>query len=429
MTSSDLVVSLQHAAFVCPSHKSFNVPFVLFNVPFVLFNVSFVLNSNACRGSSPSPCPPSPTPSVSLTEIKADTRLVLGAFLRHSLSLPEAQRPGRVGGAYKDPNKFSASTKAGQRKAKDGEDSVDEHTSTVEMKHSFKDLVKKHLKPRPSGSRHSQKDTLKTDSSLSQTQTDSADSVDEGTQPARLPGKPNIIGRIQAESMSPYSSTSEEGSEGEEEKKKKKKKKKKSPFSTLVHRLKLSKKESENKQDSHSKRPTSLSIGDRKDTVESVISPGHPPAFYEEVAETLDKIAQKHSVKRRDPSPAHLPDDKEALVQQLVQVLSMQGDAINKKIQSSPFLRSSLTRLSYPSFVKLVNSFASQSEAPVPVPASPTLSRVIMTMEVSRRVITATGTQRIRGFAERYMENFAPWVKSKGGWENIVQLDEVLECD
>ncbi|KAG7459853.1 hypothetical protein MATL_G00215110 [Megalops atlanticus] len=392
-------------------------------------------HSNVCRGSSPFPCPPSPTPSVSLTEIKADTRLVLGAFLRHSLSLTEAQRPGRVGGAYKDPNKFSASAKAGQKKAKDGEGSVDEHASAVEKKHSFKDLVKKRLKARPSTLRHSQKDTLKTDSSLGPTQADSADSADEGNQPdpskMGLPGKPNSIRRIQAESLSPYSSTSEEVSEGEEEKKKKKKKKKKSPFSTLVHRLKLSKKESENKQDSHSKRPTSLSIGDRKDTAESVISPGHPPEFYEEVAETLEKIAQKHSVKRRDPSPACSPDanDKEALVQQLVQVLSMQGDAINKKIQSSPFLRSSLTRLSYPSFVKLVDSFASHTEAPVPVPASPTLSRVAMTMEVSRRVITATGTQRIRGFAERYMENFAPWVKSKGGWENIVQLDEVLECD
>lgn len=89
-------------------------------------------------------------------------------------------------------------------------------------------------------------------------------------------------------------------------------------------------------------------------------------------------------------------------------------------------------------------------------------------MDVSRRVVTATGVQRLTGYAERYMENFAPWVRSHGGWvsifcclhltfpqslwnihllyssrrgqsciiflcllpqDKIAQLDEVLECD
>ena len=53
---------------------------------------------------------------------------------------------------------------------------------------------------------------------------------------------------------------------------------------------------------------------------------------------------------------------------------------------------------------------------PTPLPASPTLRKVAVTMEVSRRVVTATGTQRMQGYAERYMETFAPWVKSHGGW-------------
>jgi len=35
---------------------------------------------------------------------------------------------------------------------------------------------------------------------------------------------------------------------------------------------------------------------------------------------------------------------------------------------------------------------------------------------VSRRVVTATGVQRLTGYAERYMESFAPWVRSHGGW-------------
>lgn len=51
-----------------------------------------------------------------------------------------------------------------------------------------------------------------------------------------------------------------------------------------------------------------------------------------------------------------------------------------------------------------------------PLPASPTLRQVAVTMEVSRRVVTATGIQRMKGYAERYMDNFAGWVKSQGGW-------------
>lgn len=30
--------------------------------------------------------------------------------------------------------------------------------------------------------------------------------------------------------------------------------------------------------------------------------------------------------------------------------------------------------------------------------------------------MTATGAVRMQGYAECYMENFAPWVKSHGGW-------------
>lgn len=50
--------------------------------------------------------PASPSPSISLLEIKAETRLVLKSFLRHSLSIPPGERPGRIGGEYNDPNKY-----------------------------------------------------------------------------------------------------------------------------------------------------------------------------------------------------------------------------------------------------------------------------------------------------------------------------------
>lgn len=89
------------------------------------------------------------------------------------------------------------------------------------------------------------------------------------------------------------------------------------------------------------------------------------------------------------------------------------------QIESDPFLRTSLTRLSYASFAKLLDTYGSSqvSEASAPSPTgSPTLQRIAVTMEVSRRIVTATGAQRMEGYAECYMETFVPWVKSRGGW-------------
>lgn len=88
-------------------------------------------------------------------------------------------------------------------------------------------------------------------------------------------------------------------------------------------------------------------------------------------------------------------------------------------MKGSPFLRKSLDRMSYPSFAKLLDTYASETQpaTPPPVPASPTLRKVAITMEASRRVLTASGArQRMKEYTERYMENFAPWVKEQGGW-------------
>ncbi|PWA30295.1 hypothetical protein CCH79_00015735, partial [Gambusia affinis] len=103
--------------------------------------------------------------------------------------------------------------------------------------------------------------------------------------------------------------------------------------------------------------------------------------------------------------PVALVCDKEVVAQQL--------------IQQDPELRSKLARLSYRSFEHILDIFGRSqvAEAPPLKPStSPTLQRIAISMEVSRRMVTATGTQRIEGFAERYMDNFVPWVKSHGGW-------------
>lgn len=170
------------------------------------------------------------------------------------------------------------------------------------------------------------------------------------------------------------------------------------------------------------------------DGVVVYVTADHPPEFYDEVAEKLEKIARRSTCKKT-VSPTVPPPtvwDKDVVVQQLAQVLSLEGDSINNKIQTDPFLRSSLARLSYASFAKLLDTFSGSevSDPPALQPAaSPTLRRMAVTMEVSRRIVTATGTQRMQGYAESYMETFAPWVKSHGGWENVVYLEEPAEYD
>ncbi|KAJ7989989.1 hypothetical protein DPEC_G00310200 [Dallia pectoralis] len=387
--------------------------------------------------------PTSSVSSVSLVEIKEDTRQVLKAFLRNSLAVPQANRPGTVGGLYKDPYKFSANAKKQQDS---GWDSLDEAISSVEgKKHGFKDLIKRRLQPRPSplARRRSAKDS-------SADQTQKGKSLERDIRLKDDVFKENI--------GSP--STSEDEGNVERERKKTKKKKKFSFFSLKkkvkddespplrpAEKISAGQKKTEKDKDTGeggTQRPSTLNL---KGTLPEATlgSPSHPPQFYQEVAGTLGRIAQRSTSMKKPkktsprPSPAATlvkPQpklDKDEVVRQLVQVLSMEGDNMNSKIESDPFLRSTLTRLSYPSFAKLLDTFASQEEAtpsPLPSPAgSPTLRRVAVTMEVSRRVVTATGTQRMEGYAERYMENFAPWVKSQGGWESIVKLEEVLEYD
>ncbi|KAM4634679.1 uncharacterized protein bcl2l12 [Polymixia lowei] len=431
--------------------------------------------------------------SISLVEIKADTRLVLKAFLHQSLSIPLAQRPGRVGGTYRDPSKYIASSVKPRAKAKDELDSQEEDFSSGdEKKIGFKDFMKRLSVP--STIRRSAKDPP-------HDHKDHNNSPDkDGLTNGVHPGLSHLRDQLEDDVLSPSSTSEEDDSERKQQKKLKKKKKLKTQISEFFRkRLEKEKerqkeekdrhkeekdrqkeekdrqkeekdrhkeekdrqkeekerqkeekdrqkeKEKEKEQDTRPQRPSTLSINKGPEPAPAVISPNHPPEFYQEVAERLGKIAQRsHSIKRPSPSPQRPPEpstspvrpppvcDKDAVVRQLVQVLSMEGDAINIKIQSDPFLRSSLSRLSYPSFARLLDTFSNREAdmaPPLQSQASPTLRRVAVTMEVSRRVVTATGTQRMQGYAERYMETFAPWVKSHGGWENIVHFEEAVEYD
>lgn len=339
--------------------------------------------------------------SISLVEVKAETHLVLKAFLHRTLSVPPRDRPGQVGGAYNDYNKYSYKP---QPRLKDEKDSPAEDVSSAdEKKTGFKDFIKQ--LPRRNTARRLAKDHR-----------------DNKAKHLKEPGEDDVI--------SPSSSSEEEDGEKKPQKKLNHKiRKRLSKF----FKLKLEKEKNKEGNVSHPQRPSTLPIDKEVQPSADIISPNHPPEFYNQVAEKLEQIAQKSaSIKRRTAPSLPAVCDKELVVQQLVQVLSLEGDSINTKIQSDPFLRTSLTRLSYPSFAKLLDTFSSSqvSEAAVLAPtASPTLRRMAVTMEVSRRIVTATGTQRMQGYAECYMENFAPWVKKHGGWENVVVLEEPAEYD
>ncbi|MCJ8738931.1 hypothetical protein PDJAM_G00041400 [Pangasius djambal] len=370
--------------------------------------------TNSLRMSVEVAGPPSPSPS--LIEVKEETRLVLKSFLRHALSIAPGDRPGRVGGEYHDPNKYSVLPKEKQRKDESGWDSLDEKISAAEeKKHGIKNLIKRRLRPRPSPARHAQKAT-----GADQSQNGSVSSQGEPPTPLRR-GASVTQGYAEDEKSS---ASDEEGERKTGEKKKKKNK---------LKLVELFKKKSLKKDDVRPQRPTSLPVKEEAGSAKPALSPTHPPEFYDGVAKTLGRIAQQ-TVKRKPqskPEPVQpRENDKEAIIQQLVHLLTAQGDVINEKIQANPQLRKSLNRMSYTSFARLLDSCANEAvDPPLPVAKSPTLRRVAITMEMTRRVVTATGaTHRVEGFAERYMENFAPWVKSQGGWESIVQM-EVQEFD
>nr|XP_057905874.1 uncharacterized protein bcl2l12 [Doryrhamphus excisus] len=354
--------------------------------------------------------------AISLLEVKVESRLVLQAFLNRTLSIPFVERPGRIGGGYKDHSKYSATVKP-EPKVKDGLDSeAEDQSSADEKKTGFKDFLKQ--LPRRNAARSSAKDgkgSLEKDGKIK---------------------PPHVKELSEEDALSPSSTSEDDESEKKQNKRlnKKKIKKRISKFFKLKIEKEKEKEKEKEAQGSKPQRPSILELGKTAEPLPELVSPHHPPEFYNEVAQKLEKIAQRStSTKRTSPTPPSSDVcDKELVVQQLVQVLSVEADSINNKIQLDPFLRTSLSRLSYASFARLLDTVSSTQvlQAPTLLPtASPTLRRMAVTMEVSRRIVTATGTQRMQAHAECYMETFAPWVKRHGGWENVAEMKDPAECD
>ncbi|XP_032444600.1 uncharacterized protein bcl2l12 [Xiphophorus hellerii] len=335
--------------------------------------------------------------SVSLIEIKTETHRVLQAFLERTISTPHKDRPGRVAGAYDDHSRHSSSP---QSKRKDGADAQTEKED--DKKTGIKDLMKRSI--------------IRGKGSLGRS------SKPKQSQPAE-------------DSVSASSSSDEE----EVEKMKKQRQAIKRKIASFFKMKLKEKKEKEKEQnESHPQRQSDLAPGKKaaaaKEPVAPVPKTDQPLEFYDEIAQKLEDII-KQSTKIKTPSPKlkRPPEcDNEILAQRLVKLLSSEGDAMNTKIQQDPELRARLSRLSYRSFEHILDIFSRSqvTEAPPLQPStSPTLQRIAVSMEVSRRMVTATGTQRIEGFAERYMDNFIPWVKSQGGWGKMLNIEKTEEWD
>ncbi|KAM9779877.1 uncharacterized protein bcl2l12 [Neosynchiropus ocellatus] len=363
--------------------------------------------------------------SISLLEIKAETHLVLKAFLHRTLTIPTNERPGRVGGAYKDHNKFSVHTRDAHKPKDELRPQAEDGSSSDEKKSGFKEFLKQ--LPRRSNHRKEANGSLEKESTKSPPSS-SDDEDGERKQSKKLTQK-----KIKRKLSKLFKLRIEKEKEKEKEKEGEREKERKRE----LEREEEAERDREREKQgggSHPQRPTFLLIGTAEDHGETAVSPGHPPEFYDEVAERLEKIAQRStSVKSPlqcqvlPPTPTTGEWNKEQVVQQLVQLLCVEGDCINQKIETDPFLRSSLKRLSYASYAKLLDTVSTtqMNEAPpLPPTASPTLRRMAVSMEVSRRIVTATGAQLMQGYAECYMETFAPWVKSHGGWENVVDLSD-----
>ncbi|KAF7239740.1 Bcl-2-like protein 12 [Varanus komodoensis] len=129
--------------------------------------------------------------------------------------------------------------------------------------------------------------------------------------------------------------------------------------------------------------------------------------------------------------PEELPGElyarqKEHILQKLFALLEQQAGDINKEIEADPLLRSSVSRLSYRSFSRLVEAFTSRTPPGVP---SPQLAKLALTMELTRKVagINSHAVHTLMGYSLQYMDMFVPWLQQQGGWENIVAQDEKFD--
>ncbi|XP_048473491.1 uncharacterized protein bcl2l12 [Rhincodon typus] len=429
----------------------------------------------------------------SLIVLKNETKLVMEAFLQRMVMLEEAKNVGHVGRYYHDSRKFiSTSPKCSdsnsavkahirrksnhkgslEREAEeekkrslkrtegaednDGWDTADEEIAKAEeKKHGFRTTIKRLIR-RQRKKKSSDKSVKKSKDSL-----DLLEDEGSGKHGSKCDSKTNSVKRqkspnhlISGAHSSIETDTSNVKEEATEEIGKHSSRK-----SGTKRLLNLFRKHSQGKiedasvmlekeQEPRPSRPNTLHLmTDQMSSMDKGSAQNENVEFYSKVAKKLDKLAQQYcaqsdidrlspSIENRVPEigsnnvPQNAATDKEKMIEKIVLLLQQQGDGINEKMKEDPALQRTMSRMSYRSFSHLVEAFTANVEEQHGGPtATPELTKIALTMELTRRVagISSHPVQQLMGYSMQYMNMFVPWLQENGGWTMVLPMDDDSE--
>ncbi|XP_075695076.1 bcl-2-like protein 12 [Rhinoderma darwinii] len=432
---------------------------------------------------------------LSIIKVKAETKCVLEAFLKRSLSQDEGRHLGHVGRAYHDPKKYShsheeskefflkKSKKSDRKKSKEhkkdersrsptfGEQSSlgyqgtwsslhEEINRVEETKHGFQTSIKKLLK-KQSQAKEKAGTPKEKYGSIHGKSRDSIDAIldDHGKAAAKAdslkrPKSPNPL--LACTVVSSTLSLSEEEQrpyESETHEKHGTPKKSSRPFSFKRLLKKKPHKENAVAADSKPARPDFLPVKScydehRSPDRETKLGRLEDSEIYSLAAKKLETLIKHKKVKsplepdalcglvirgdNNNVTTDDRPADQDEVIQKLVALLQEQAVVINEKINKDPFLRNTLSRMSYGSFFRLAEVFTSEAEVEKNEEGSsvsPELTKIALTMELTRKVagINSHAVHTLMGYSLQYMDMFVPWLQKQGGWEKIVSNGDISD--
>ncbi|XP_038639781.1 apoptosis facilitator Bcl-2-like protein 14 [Scyliorhinus canicula] len=428
----------------------------------------------------------------SLIVLKNETKLVMEAFLRRMMMHNEAAKVGHVGRYYHDAKKFISKTPEGQdsnvtakahvrrksnqkgtlerdpeekkkslKRAEGAEEDTEWDTSDEEIaqaeekKHGFRTTIKRLIRRQRKKKSSSDDSNKKSKDSLdlleAQGSTKHSYKADPKANSLKRQKSLNPLIACAVGSMDSVSSVAKEVATQEGIKHSFKK-------SSGQRFLNLFKKPSQGKTVDHSSeksqeseppspRPNTLSlIDDQLNRMDIGSGKNENVEFYSKVAKKLDTLARQYCAQTNvapltpisDDAPEKVNNnfsqdaltDKEKMIEKIVLLLQQQGDGIDEKIKEDPMLQRTMSRMSYHSFSQLVEVFTANAEEQHEGPtSSPELTKIALTMELTRRVagISSHPVQQLMGYSMQYMDMFVPWLQENGGWTMVFPLDNVSE--
>lgn len=427
---------------------------------------------------------------LSIIKVKAETKCVLEAFLKRSLSQEEGRHLGLVGRTYFDPKKYShranheeskelfskKQKKSDRKKSKEMEKDERSRSPTIgrqsarerdgtwnslheeinrveETKHGFKTNIKKLLR------KHSQTKEKERNGSVHSKSRDSIDAIldDHGKGAAKgdamkRPKSPNPLLACTVAASTISLADEKQGQPNSHEKAKKASR----SFSLKRLLKKKTPKENTTGTDVHPARPDFLPVKpcyEESDTPVRETGRLDDSEIYSLAAKKLETLI-KHKKVKSPQEPQKIPaapfnvlkgysdnnnvttedrpavENKEEVIQKLVALLQEQAVVINDKISKDPFLRNTLSRMSYGSFFRLAEVFTNEAEVEkieAGSSVSPELTKIALTMELTRKVagINSHAVHTLMGYSLQYMDMFVPWLQQQGGWEKIVSNGDI----